>query len=235
MAVFSPGAIVIAYVIAEDLAQGEPGVAGALANAAVGDDRLAAVHPDCGVDLAQLVGGFEGAVGGDGRAPGHIDRTGNMAGADGQLLHAFRGKDAAVEFVRRADINQLRLLLAFSHRYHIDKACPQGLVTLAETDIAGGMGDLAGGQRAAFLFPLGATAIQQLDVLHTVHVEYPGTQAANQLLLSPYRMTVLSLDTPASRSSFWKSSAEAISRRTGSTRSVCQLTFTAPGICPRSY
>src|SRR5690554_7289059 len=78
MAVFSPGAIVIAYVIAEDLAQGEPGVAGALANAAVGDDRLAAVHPDCGVDLAQLVGGFEGAVGGDGRAPGHIDRTGNI-------------------------------------------------------------------------------------------------------------------------------------------------------------
>src|SRR5690554_5636346 len=48
-------------------------------------------------------------------------------------------------------------------------------------------------------------------------------------------MMVLSSEIPASRSSFWKFSGLAISRRTGSTRSVCQLKFTAPGICPRSY
>src|SRR5690554_7637537 len=46
---------------------------------------------------------------------------------------------------------------------------------------------------------------------------------------------VLSLFTPAFCRRSSRCSRLTISRLTGSTRSVCQLRFTAPGICPRSY
>src|SRR5690606_6504108 len=43
VAVFGPRAVVVAHVVAQELLQREPGVAGALADAAVGDDGPAAV------------------------------------------------------------------------------------------------------------------------------------------------------------------------------------------------
>ena len=53
-------------------------------------------------------------------------------------------------------------------------------------------------------------------------------QAANQLLLSPYRIVVVSASMPARASSAWNCAGGAMSRLTVSTRSVCQLTLAAP-------
>src|SRR5690606_21737662 len=50
VAVFGPRAVIVAGVVAEDALEGEPGVAGALADAAIGDDRPGAVNADLGID-----------------------------------------------------------------------------------------------------------------------------------------------------------------------------------------
>src|SRR5262245_8157733 len=51
VAVFGPRAVVILHLIAQELGQGEPAVARALANAAVGNNGLAAVYAHCGVQF----------------------------------------------------------------------------------------------------------------------------------------------------------------------------------------
>src|SRR5688500_6447948 len=59
-----PGAVVVADLgVAEQLVQHEPGVAGALADAAVGDDVLVRRDALALVERAQLVGRLEGLVG----------------------------------------------------------------------------------------------------------------------------------------------------------------------------
>src|ERR1041384_2089305 len=59
--------------------------------------------------------------------------------------------------------------------------------------------------------------------------------AANQLLLSPYRTTVVLGVTPASERSFGNVFLSGISRRTGSFSCDCQFQPTAPARCPESY
>ena len=78
VAPLGPGAVVVADVlVAEQLVQHEPGVGRALADPAVGDDRLAlGDHALAGVELAQLVGRLEGAVLVDGLRPGTRRRRG---------------------------------------------------------------------------------------------------------------------------------------------------------------
>src|SRR5262245_13119118 len=62
-AVFGPRAVVVAHiVVAEQLLEHEPRVRRALADAAVGDRRLAVVQPGGSVELAQVVVGLERAV-----------------------------------------------------------------------------------------------------------------------------------------------------------------------------
>src|SRR6267378_3107990 len=59
--------------------------------------------------------------------------------------------------------------------------------------------------------------------------------AANQLLLSPYRTTVVLGVTPASDKSFANAFLSGMSRRTGSFSCDCQFHPTAPTMCPESY
>src|SRR5690606_34902999 len=62
VAVFGPGAVIVADVVAEQLLQGEPGVARALADPAVGDDGPGSIDALLRVDLAQLFHRLERSV-----------------------------------------------------------------------------------------------------------------------------------------------------------------------------
>src|SRR4051812_5010232 len=75
-----PTPVVVADVgIAEEFGQDEPGVGAALTNPAVGDRRLASDNALAAIELAQLVGGLEGAILGDRTRPRHVCGTGNVA------------------------------------------------------------------------------------------------------------------------------------------------------------
>src|SRR6478735_12156119 len=80
-AVLEPRTVVVAHVRdAEDLAQREPGVRRALADAAVGDEVLAEVDALLRVELAEVVVGLEGAVVVRGLAPRDVRRGRHVAG-----------------------------------------------------------------------------------------------------------------------------------------------------------
>ena len=149
-------------------------MAASLANAAVGDDRLAAVDAGIGIELLQIGPRFESAVLIDRLAPRHIDRAGNMARTHGQLGHTRRRKHLALVFVGRADIHQLRGALALYRRQRIAKAGAQIGVDLAHAVGGGGVVRCAVVQRAVLGLPLLAAAIEQLDVLDPIHIKHPG-------------------------------------------------------------
>src|SRR3990170_417484 len=89
IAPLGPAPIVVADAgEAQEVPEGEPRVAAALADAAIGDDllrRVEAVILD--VELAQFLRGPEGAVlRVDGAGPGDAARTGNVSAAEGALV-----------------------------------------------------------------------------------------------------------------------------------------------------
>src|SRR6185437_652650 len=74
-AVLGPGTVVVLHVrLVEQLVEDEPGVAGALADPAVGDGVLALIEPGLAVELAQLVVALERAVLVGRLAPRHVER-----------------------------------------------------------------------------------------------------------------------------------------------------------------
>src|SRR3990172_2133494 len=84
-----PGAVVVADLrVAEQVLQDEPGVRGALADAAVGDGRLVLRHAGPSVELGQLVRGLEGAVLVHRVRPGDVRGAGDVAAALGRLREA---------------------------------------------------------------------------------------------------------------------------------------------------
>src|SRR3990172_4400945 len=77
-----PGAVVVADLrVAEQVLQDEPGVRGALADAAVGDGWLVLRDPGAPVEFGQLAGGLEGAVIVDGLGPGDVHGARDVAAA----------------------------------------------------------------------------------------------------------------------------------------------------------
>src|SRR6266568_7058062 len=88
VAPFGPGAVVVAdLAVAEQLVQDEPGVAGALADAAVDDDVPVGGDALAAVERLELVGGLEGrGVGVDRLRPGDRLGAGDVAAAQGALL-----------------------------------------------------------------------------------------------------------------------------------------------------
>ena len=100
--------VVLDVVLAEQLVQHEPGVRRALADPAVGDDRVVAVdHALAGVELAQLVGGLEGAVLLHRLRPRDRGRAGDVAGALRALLLVAGHRDQlARELLRRAHVDE---------------------------------------------------------------------------------------------------------------------------------
>src|SRR3712207_3267856 len=80
-AVLGPRAVVVLDVpVAEQLAQHEPGVAGALTDPAVGDGVLRGVQAHLGVELGELLVALEGAVLVGRLAPRHVQRGGDVPG-----------------------------------------------------------------------------------------------------------------------------------------------------------
>src|SRR3954469_438068 len=100
-AVLDPAAVVVLDVgLAEQLVQHEPGVARALADAAVGDGRLAVVVALLVVERGQLLVGLEGAVLVGRLAPRDVLGRGDVAALLSHLLRQVRrGEDLAGELV----------------------------------------------------------------------------------------------------------------------------------------
>ena len=113
VAPLGPGAVVVLdVVLAEQLVQHEPGVRGALADAAVGDHVRVAVEDALAlVELAQLVGRLEGAVLLHRLGPGHRRGARDVAAALGALLLvAGHGDQLARELLRRAHVDEAACL-----------------------------------------------------------------------------------------------------------------------------
>src|SRR5215216_7148796 len=104
-----PGAVVVAHVAEpEQLAEHEPGVAGALADAAVGDDVVVGLEAELAlVDGPQLVDLLEGAVLVGRPLPGHVGRAGDVAAAQRPLLGVVgHGQQLARVLAGRAHVDQ---------------------------------------------------------------------------------------------------------------------------------
>src|SRR5205085_7341963 len=92
--------VVLDVVVAEKLGEDEPRVRRALADAAVGDDRLVPTDARVRIELLELVGGAEGAVLGCRLAPRDVGRPGAVAGHLCLLLREmWRGEQVAAELL----------------------------------------------------------------------------------------------------------------------------------------
>ena len=93
-------------VVAEKLGEDEPRVRRALADAAVGDDRLVPTDARVRIELLELVGGAEGAVLGCCLAPRDVGGPGDVTGHLCLLLREVRrGEEVAAELLGRADVD----------------------------------------------------------------------------------------------------------------------------------
>src|SRR6266446_8792626 len=107
VAVLGPASVVILNVVeSEQILQDEPGVARALANAAIGDRVFLWIHAFLlNVNLLQLIGGFEGAVLIHSGAPGNALGSRDMSTTLGSFAHARRRDDLPGKLVRAAHID----------------------------------------------------------------------------------------------------------------------------------
>src|SRR3954468_9596731 len=110
VAPLGPRAVVVLDVaLPEQLVQDEPGVRRALADPAVGDDRVAVLDDSLAlIELAEFVGGLECAVLVDGLRPRHGGRTRDVTAALGTLLLVSGHRDQlAGGLLRAADGNEV--------------------------------------------------------------------------------------------------------------------------------
>src|SRR5439155_15900897 len=119
-----PGAVVVAdLVMAEQVAQHEPGVGAPLADAAVRDDLTASGQALSLVDRPKLVGVLEASVFGDGRGPRNVLRAGDVTTALRALLwKILRREQLARVLLRGADVDDLRATI----RHALEHQVPQG-------------------------------------------------------------------------------------------------------------
>src|SRR5690606_19466029 len=119
VAPFRPRAIIEGHVVAQDLAQHKPSVAGPLADAAIDNHWFAAVHAHGSVKFTEILNRFERAILLNSLRPRNIDRTGDVASAHGQFRHTIRRKNFTGIFTWPTDIKQDKVLLSFDHRPHV--------------------------------------------------------------------------------------------------------------------
>ena len=101
--------VVLDVVLAEQLVQDEPRVRRALADPAVGDDRVAVEHAPARVQVAQVVGALERAVLAHRQRPRHRPRAGDVAGALRALVLVAGHRDQlAGVLLRRAHVDEPR-------------------------------------------------------------------------------------------------------------------------------
>src|SRR6266568_830109 len=166
VAPLDPGAVVVADPLeAEELAQHEPGVAGALADAAVGDHVVTGVEAELAlVQRAELVDALEGAVVVGRLLPGDIARPRDVATADRALLRVVgHVQQLARVLLGRADVHQ-RQAPADVRQHVVLEGPDAGIVTLDHRVARALALRLLADQRAALLDPLLPAAVQQADV-----------------------------------------------------------------------
>ncbi|MCY1511281.1 hypothetical protein D9M68_456950 [compost metagenome] len=106
-----------------------------------------------------------------------------MPRAHGQLLHALRGEDLAAVFVRRTDVDQLHVVALLGGGQHVRQVGPQPRVGGLDRHAAGRRRARPGAEGAPLGLPLDAPAVEQLDVGHPVHIEYPGTPGGEPVVV----------------------------------------------------
>src|SRR5690606_23298542 len=169
-----PRAVVVPDVLeAEEVLQHEPRVAGALTDAAVGDDGVAVLQSGAvAVDGLELFAGLEAAVLGDRLAPGHALRGRDVAGPQRALLRVGGcGGALTAVLLRRADIDEWPLAEVLEDVVPV--GAQDGVVTLDDRIVS-----LLGGrdlcrQLAALGDPEVATAVEQAHVLVAEKGENP--------------------------------------------------------------
>src|SRR3970040_1216029 len=165
-----PGAVVVADLrIAEQVLEDEPGVRGALADAAVGDGGLVLGDAGAAVEGGQLLVRLEGAVLVHGLGPGEVRGAGDVAAALGRLQEARRGQDLAGELCRRAHVHQAARLPVYEAA-HVGLEGAQRRLVAAGRLVAGRRdgGLLGRGLALVDIRPLLAAAVHEADVLVAV-------------------------------------------------------------------
>src|SRR5437588_7757338 len=96
VAPLGPRTVVVGdVVVAEQIFQNKPCVAGALADAAIGDHRLGTVDAFAAIERAQLVRRFESAIVVARLTPWNVARVGNVAAALAGLGKSGRSENFA--------------------------------------------------------------------------------------------------------------------------------------------
>src|SRR4051812_16411585 len=173
VAPLGPRAVVVLDVgLAEQLVEHEPGVRRALADPAVGDDRLAVGDALGAVELLEVRGGLERAVLLDRLRPRHRRRPGDVPGAlRALLLIAGHGDQLAAVLLRRAHIDQLGR--AVQRRQHLVALGADRVVAGLRAERRGLIGRHVSRRRAALADPLLARAVDELDVVVPVVLQIP--------------------------------------------------------------
>ena len=147
-AVLGPRPVVVAHVaVAEDLGQHEPGVAGALADAAVGDHVLVRRDALAAVDGAQLVYRLERAVLGDGGRPRDVGGARDVAPSLCRFLRQVRRRrQLAAVFLGRTYVDETSSRVANSAQHVVAVGANLLPRRLGQRDVALGVGGQVGGQ-----------------------------------------------------------------------------------------
>ncbi len=176
IAPLGPGAVVVAdVVVAEKVGEDEPGVGGALTNAAVGDDVVIGFEAKfVGVDLFEFLACFEGVVGVASGLPWNGLGTGDVTAAQDAFLGVFRHVgEFAGELARGADVNE-GFAFAGVAQGVIKKGADAGVVALGRDGVVrGGVAGFVFGEGAAFGDPLVAAAVEDFAAGVAEEVEDP--------------------------------------------------------------
>src|SRR5262245_58629194 len=174
VAPFGPGAVVVLDVlVAEQLAEHEPRMGAALADPAVGDDRLVRRHSLGAVELAQLVGRLERAVVAYGLGP--RDRVGGRdvpCPLRALLLVAGRRDEVSGVLLRAADVHERGPGLVEGGAYLV-AVRPDRLVSVGHRVAAGRDARLVGREVARLVDPLLPAAVEDTDVAVAVDLQVP--------------------------------------------------------------
>src|SRR5260221_89964 len=175
IAPLGPRAVVVAHArVPQQLRQHEPGVRGALADAAVRDNLAVGCDALAAIDRTQLVGGLERAVGGIGcRGPGGALRPRNGAAALGAFLPVIYHVPKLVRVLSgRAHVYQRRSPTG-ELIFHLAAERADAQIWLTRGVTGGGELGHVLGVLASLGLPLGAAAVHDARVLVPVELEEP--------------------------------------------------------------
>jgi len=160
-------------------------VAGALSNAAVGDDGFIPRDANLSVEFLKFLLGFESTISVDGATSRHIDGTWNMTRTHGKFLHSLRSKNFSLIFIRRANVNELSVGAFFNDRQDIGQTSSEIRINSAHSVCCGPKTWGSGVQGAALRYPLVAASIQELKRTVAINVKDPSSLSGKPVVGVP--------------------------------------------------